>query len=108
MDTTTIGKDIIDSVLAYRKIIVDSGISVDKIILFGSYAKGNARAESDIDIAVISPQFGVDEMDERQALSKKRRFVDLRIEAYPLSPDEYEHGFSHIVSEIRKYGIQVA
>ncbi len=30
---------------------------VDKIILFGSYAKGTAHDESDVDIAVISSEF---------------------------------------------------
>ena len=34
---------------------VTSSMSVDKIILFGSYAKGNANDDSDIDIAVVSP-----------------------------------------------------
>lgn len=32
-------------------------IDVDKIILYGSYAKGTPRDHSDIDIAVISPSF---------------------------------------------------
>jgi len=32
-------------------------ITVDKIILYGSYAAGKPRDHSDIDIAVISPSF---------------------------------------------------
>ncbi len=32
-------------------------IKVAKIILYGSYAKGNPRDHSDIDIAIISPSF---------------------------------------------------
>ncbi|MDI6801788.1 MAG: nucleotidyltransferase domain-containing protein [Thermodesulfovibrionales bacterium] len=32
-------------------------IKVAKIILYGSYARGNPRAYSDIDIAIISPTF---------------------------------------------------
>ncbi len=31
----------------------NENLSVDEIILFGSYARGNERADSDIDIAVI-------------------------------------------------------
>jgi predicted nucleotidyltransferase len=45
-----IAKDLVDSLLANK-------IAVDKIILYGSYAKGNPRDFSDIDIAVISPAF---------------------------------------------------
>ncbi len=32
-------------------------IKVAKIILYGSYAKGNPRDHSDIDVAIISPSF---------------------------------------------------
>ncbi len=32
-------------------------IIVDKIILYGSYAKGNPHDYSDIDLAIISPSF---------------------------------------------------
>jgi len=37
--------------------IINSNFDVEQIILFGSYAKGTANADSDVDIAVISPQF---------------------------------------------------
>lgn len=32
-------------------------VNVEKVILFGSYAKGSAHEWSDIDLAVISPDF---------------------------------------------------
>ncbi len=36
---------------------IRSAVNVEAVILFGSYAKGCAREWSDIDIAVISPEF---------------------------------------------------
>lgn len=42
-------------------------IPVDKIILYGSYARGNPRDFSDIDIAIISPAFKGKKMLEIQA-----------------------------------------
>ncbi|MFZ6017563.1 MAG: nucleotidyltransferase domain-containing protein [Nitrospirota bacterium] len=42
-------------------------IDVDKIILYGSYAKGTPRDHSDIDIAVISPSFKGKKVLEIQA-----------------------------------------
>ena len=33
------------------------GISVEQVVLFGSYAHQRAREGSDIDLAVIAPQF---------------------------------------------------
>lgn len=42
----------------YLKALRTKNINVQKAILYGSYARGNYRADSDIDIAIISPDFG--------------------------------------------------
>lgn len=42
----------------YVDLLKKKGIKVSQVILFGSHAKGNAKPDSDIDIAVISPEFG--------------------------------------------------
>lgn len=47
-------KKIINSL---AKTLTENRIAVEKIILYGSYAKGTPRAHSDIDIAIISPDF---------------------------------------------------
>jgi len=39
---------------AYAQAINDQGIKVEKVLLFGSYARGDARPESDIDLIVVS------------------------------------------------------
>ena len=103
----TINKNIINTVKKFRTAIETIGIPVEKMILFGSYAKGNARANSDIDIAVVSKKFGYDDVDEMQLLFKETWDVDSRIEPYPLSPRDLQEGFSPIVYEIKKYGILV-
>lgn len=40
----------------YKKAISDT-FSTAKVYLYGSYSKGNARPESDIDVAVIVPRY---------------------------------------------------
>ena len=35
-------------------------IKISQVILFGSYAKGKQKDYSDIDLAVVSPDFGKD------------------------------------------------
>jgi uncharacterized protein len=57
-------KKIINSL---AKILTTNRIAVDKIILYGSYAKGNQRAHSDIDLAIISPDFKGKKIFEIQA-----------------------------------------
>lgn len=42
---------------AFRNAIESRGIKAEKIILFGSYATGQYRQDSDIDIVVISRDF---------------------------------------------------
>jgi predicted nucleotidyltransferase len=103
----TINKNIIDTVKKFRAAIETAGIPVEKMILFGSYAKGTARTNSDIDIAVVSKNFGYDDVDEMQLLWKETHLVDSRIEPYPLSPRDLREGFSPIAYEIKKYGILV-
>ena len=40
--------------------LTHEGIKVDRMVLYGSYAKNKSRPESDIDVAIISRDFGKD------------------------------------------------
>ena len=42
----------------YAKIVI-SNMVVNKIILYGSYARGDYRKDSDIDVAVIVPRTSI-------------------------------------------------
>ena len=44
------------------------GISIDRVILYGSYASGRMRPDSDIDVAVVSRNFGKDRVEEGMTL----------------------------------------
>ena len=47
-----------------------------RIVLFGSHAKGTARDDSDIDVAVVSDALKADTQSNRLLLWKYRRDVD--------------------------------
>ena len=71
-------------------------ISVQKIILFGSYAKGTPKKTSDIDIAVISPNFA--RMNELQRIKllldcahRIKYEIPVDIETFGYTPEEYEN-----------------
>ena len=51
-----------------------------KVVLFGSYAKGTYTQNSDIDVAVIVDEIHGDFLEEAQGLYKIRRKIDLSIE----------------------------
>ena len=68
--TTTAIRTAVD---AYVKNL-EKDIRVDKVVLFGSYANGNPRAESDIDIAIIS-----NELERYKPLEKIYLLADRRL-----------------------------
>jgi len=106
-NTITIDSSVLESIARYRKVLEASRIPVQKMIVFGSHAKGRARHGSDIDVAVVSTLFGRDDVEEMQELWKKTHLADLRIEPYPLSPEDFASGSSPIVAEIREHGVVV-
>ncbi|MDR0582238.1 MAG: nucleotidyltransferase domain-containing protein [Prevotellaceae bacterium] len=68
--------------------VVKSNFDYDKIILFGSYSKGNFDEHSDIDIAVVFDDY--DNHIQRQVeLLKLTRYVDSRIEPHPFREKDF-------------------
>ena len=103
----TISKSIRNVALKFRKLLEEEGTPVEKLILFGSYARGKAGKESDIDLCIISSEFGKDSIEELQFLLRKTRKIDTRIEPIPVSPQEYREMDSPLIVEIKKFGREI-
>jgi len=101
MDTT---KDVINIVRRFSRHLIRKGIPVTRAILFGSWAKGTAQSDSDIDIGIVSPNFGKDDFEDLGYLLHETRYVDDRIEPAPLSIEDYETDSTPFVMEIKKTG----
>ena len=86
-------------------IAVNSKYNNIKIILFGSYAKGNYNEDSDIDIAVVLKDYG-NLIDMQLELMRLRRKIDSRIEPHPFREIDFELS-NPIVNEILKYGQEI-
>lgn len=74
----------------YIQAIRNRNIRVEKAILFGSCAKGSTDENSDIDIAIISPDFGRDYLEEAVMLKEISEDIDLDISPRPYSLNEYK------------------
>lgn len=102
-----ISPKVIKAIKDYAEILKAEKISVEKLILFGSHAKGTANPSSDIDLCVVSPQFGKNRFDERVKLMKMTIEIKESIEPHPYSASGLKEKWDPLASEIRKYGLVV-
>ncbi len=99
-----VDQSVIETAKKYIKQIPES-MELKKAYLFGSYAKGNERDDSDIDIALV-----IGKMDDffatQMQLMRIRRKIDLRIEPHPI----YDQDFNiqnPLAYEIQQNGIEL-
>ena len=78
------------SIKKYLEELRANNIRVKKAILYGSYANGKADQDSDIDLAIISPDFGNNHFDEAILLRKLTRGIDRDISPRPYSEKQYK------------------
>ena len=87
---------------------VSSVFPVDKVVLFGSYAKGTATAQSDIDICFFISDFGelrrVDIIKELLGLTRNYKRIHFEPIAFPTTELQNDNPF---VKEILRTGITV-
>ena len=99
-----VNKSIIDTAIKYIRQIPDD-LEVKKAFLFGSYAKGLEREESDIDIALIIGNM-TDFFATQMQLMRLRRKIDLRIEPHPIEESDFTI-MNPFAYEIQKNGIEL-
>ncbi|KAA6337959.1 hypothetical protein EZS27_013991 [termite gut metagenome] len=96
-------REAIDKVKTY-KALVKEYFPVEKVYLFGSYAKDSFREDSDIDVAVVVNHIEGDFFSIHPLLWKLRRQIDDRIEPVLIERDS---DVSDFLGEISKYGIEI-
>jgi predicted nucleotidyltransferase len=76
------------------------------VYLYRSYASGKAGEWSDIDVAVVSPDFSKDRFQEQVKLLRLAARIDDRIEPRPFRPEDFSE-IDPLSSEIRRHGIRL-
>ena len=80
-------KEIIEKYLQ----LISQEITIERVILFGSYAVGKAGEYSDIDLAVVSEDFeGKRRIDNMKFLFSKAHRVDTSLEPLAFTPKQLE------------------
>lgn len=96
MDKTTVRKLVED----YAKVVINNMV-VKKIILYGSYARGDYKKDSDIDVAIVVSKDSISKniLDDMAKLFKLRRNISTDIEPVLLIDEEDASGFLDSISE---------
>ena len=85
----------------YKSELRKDRVRVTKMLLYGSYARGNARSHSDIDVVVVSPDLKRFSMLKRQEyLAVKTMCVDAPLEVIGYTPEEFKKSSQTIFGEI--------
>ena len=84
-------------------------IHIDKVFVFGSYSKGTATENSDIDVVVVSENFrGQDEFSRWKILDVAAHYISPEIQAWGFTQDELDEADElTTLGQARTKGIRV-
>jgi uncharacterized protein len=97
-------REAIRKVKKYR-VLLNDYLKIEQIYIFGSYAKGTYKKDSDIDVAIVVDNIEGDFFAINPLLWKLRREIDDRIEPILIDQNHDDAGF---LDEIKKYGIEIS
>lgn len=101
-------REVIEKVKRFAKTLKDEGIQVAKVILYGSQVAGKFHRDSDIDVAIVSPDFGKDRFQEGVKLFEIAYKIDPRLEPVPISIQSFENEtWLPLIYEIKTNGIEI-
>ncbi|MGC9375003.1 MAG: nucleotidyltransferase domain-containing protein [Bacteroidales bacterium] len=96
------------AITKYLDLIKEKFPDIEKVYLFGSYAKGKSTEDRDIDVALIFTNLDDSKrFDIQVQLMMLAAEIDSRIEPHPISHDDFVSGNPFVI-EIKKTGIEVA
>lgn len=90
----------------FKKLLLERGYPVHRVVLFGSVAKGTAKPDSDIDIAVITDGFHESRIREGGDIFLAGKDIDLRIETVTLHPEDFNRPFFTLGRELERTGVE--
>ena len=108
MDTKRIPKKTINIVQNYtQRLSKEDKLPINRVIIFGSKAKGKSQKWSDIDVCIVSSKF----KDTIKALEflwvkRKREEVIAGLEPVGFSLEDFQKG-SSFIREIKKTGVVI-
>ena len=90
----------------YFTLLMKVGLPLEKVILFGSFSRGEQTEYSDIDIAVVLKEYAVDKFNTRLELMKYSREFDDVIEPHPFLSTDFNDS-NPFAAEILKSVVKI-
>ena len=90
-----------------KQSLLDQGVPLQNVFIFGSAATNNIHRWSDIDIAVVCDPFLHSKYKERDQFSKMASNIDVRAEVVCLHPNDFENKYFTLAQEVKRHGIAV-
>jgi predicted nucleotidyltransferase len=87
--------------------LIEEGVPIVQVFLFGSLAEGKRQRWSDVDIAVVYDQFGKDRLTEHSRIADAREDFDVPMDIVSLRREDLDNRYSTIVQEVKRHGIVV-
>jgi predicted nucleotidyltransferase len=100
-------------IIKIKKILInffrEKGLSIERIVVFGSYAKGKENKDSDIDLIIVSRDFRNKDIFERVKLTRgiHRNLIEEIMKPFDImyySDDEWKRGNSLIINVAKEEG----
>ena len=101
-----ISAEIIDKIKSFAKELESDNLNISQIFLYGSYAKNQENAWSDIDLAVVSDDFTGNRMIDYDRFVDAIIKVDRSIEPIPYKTEFFTDD-NPFVKEILNTGIRI-
>jgi predicted nucleotidyltransferase len=101
-------RKIIDLIRSYISLLDAEGLSVYKAFLYGSYASGNQKEDSDIDLMIVSDKYSSsDDMVVGKMWQLTKR-INTRIEPFLVSKNQfYTDDTSPLIESVRQNGFRI-
>ena len=104
MDRRTLTRDEALELVRRYKRVISARLDVEpKVMMFGSYSKGYANPDSDIDVAVIVPTYGGSKFELSKKLWRDVREVSFLIEPVLIAEDRQ----SPLYHDVMRTGVTV-
>lgn len=91
----------------YKQSLSEANIPFLSVIVFGSAARDQMHAQSDIDIAVIGKPYKGDRFEEMHEIRMLRHPISFKLQPIWFYPKHLEDKYSTLAQEIKKDGIEM-